>query len=73
MRYGLLEHVNKISLLCDTQHGFTKKSYVTNLSEFLGIVSNYIDQGRPVDVICLNFQIAFDKVPHKRLMLKVKA
>jgi ribonucleases P/MRP protein subunit RPP40 len=41
--------------------------------EFLEIVSNYIDQGHPVDVIYLDFQNAFDKVPHKRLMLKIKS
>jgi len=32
-------------------------------------VTNYIDQGYPIDVIYLDFQKAFDKVPHKRLML----
>jgi len=41
--------------------------------EFLEYVSNYIDQGHPVDVIYLDFQKAFDKVPHKRLMLKIKS
>jgi len=32
-------------------------------------VTNYIDQGYPIDVIYLDFQKAFDKVPHKRLMM----
>jgi ribonuclease P/MRP protein subunit RPP40 len=41
--------------------------------EFLDIVKNYVDQGLPVDIIYLDFQKAFDKVPHKRLMMKVKA
>ena len=36
-------------------------------------VSNYIDQGHPVDVIYLEFQKAFDKKPHRRLMLKIKS
>jgi ribonucleases P/MRP protein subunit RPP40 len=49
------------------------RSCLTNLLEFLEIVSNYIDQGHPVDVIHLDFQKAFDKVPHKRLMMKIKS
>jgi ribonuclease P/MRP protein subunit RPP40 len=32
-----------------------------------------MDQGLPIDVIYLDFQEAFDKVLHKRLMLKVKS
>ena len=44
-----------------------------NLLEFLKYVCNYIDKGLPVDVIYLDFRKAFDKVPHKRLMVKVKA
>jgi ribonuclease P/MRP protein subunit RPP40 len=37
------------------------------------MVSEYIDEGLPVYVIYLDFQKAFDKVPHKRLMLKLNA
>ena len=32
-----------------------------------------MDDGSPVDVIYLDFQQAFDKVPHQRLILKLKA
>ena len=32
-----------------------------------------IDVGSPVDIIYLDFQKAFDKVPHQRLLLKLKA
>jgi len=33
-------------------------------------ITNYIDSGYPsADVIYLDFQKAFDKVPHKRLVL----
>ena len=32
-----------------------------------------MDEESPVDVIYLDFQKAFDKVPHQRLMLKLKA
>ena len=64
-----MEHVRKYNLIRESQHGFLKKrSCLTNLLEFLEFVTNYIDQGYPIDVIYLDFQKAFDKVPHKRLV-----
>ena len=66
--------MNKYKLIHETQHGFIRKrSCLTNLLEFLDYVSEYIDEGYPIDVIYLDFQKAFDKVPHKRLMLKIKS
>jgi len=38
------------------------------LLEYLEYVVNQIDAGDPVDVIYLDFQKAFDKVPHCRLL-----
>ena len=35
--------------------------------------NHWIDEGSPVDIIYLDFQKAFDKVPHQRLLLKSKA
>ena len=32
-----------------------------------------VDQGLAVDIIYLNFPKAFDKVSHRRLLLKLKA
>jgi hypothetical protein len=36
-------------------------------------VAEKLDSGEPVDVIYLDFQKAFDKVPHERLLSKLKA
>ena len=49
------------------------RSCLTNLLEFLEFVTNYIDQGYPIDVIYLEFQKTFDMVPHKRLVMKIDA
>ena len=36
-------------------------------------ITKWIDEGSPVDIIYLDFQKAFDKVPQQRLLLKLKA
>jgi ribonucleases P/MRP protein subunit RPP40 len=55
-------------------HGFTKgRSCLTNLLTFFEDVTDYMDQGNAVDVIYLDFQNAFDKVPHRRLLRKVQS
>jgi hypothetical protein len=41
--------------------------------EFLEEVSANVDEGRPVDIIYLDFSKAFDKVPHQRLFRKLRA
>ena len=57
-----------------SQHGFTKgKSCLTNLLEFFESVTRMLDEGKPVDVVYLDFQKAFDKVPHRRLVSKIRA
>ena len=40
---------------------------------FLEDITKWVDDGSPVDVVYLYFQKAFDKVPHQRLLIKLKA
>jgi len=55
-------------------HGFlSNKSCLTNLLQFLEYVTDAVDHGKPVDVIYFDFQKAFDKVPHQRILAKLKA
>jgi hypothetical protein len=62
------------NLLAIQQHGFVKsKSCTTNLLETLDFISYYLDKFIPVDVIMLDFVKAFDTVPHRRLLAKLKA
>jgi len=57
----------------DSQHGFRKgRSCLSNLLVCQNSVIDYIDSGAPVDIIYLDFQKAFDKVPHDRLISKVR-
>jgi Reverse transcriptase (RNA-dependent DNA polymerase) len=71
IRDEMMAHLKKFNLIKESQHGFVqKRSCLTNLLEFLEHVTNYVDQGYPIDVIYLDFQKAFDKVPHKRLMFR---
>jgi len=58
-------------LITDSQHGFRKgQSCLTNLLEFLEKVTGCVDAGG--NVAFLDFAKAFDKVPHKRLILKMR-
>ena len=61
-------------LIQESQHGFrSNRSCLTNLLESSEYVTRMIDEGSPVDIIYLDFSKAFDKVPHKRLIEKLKA
>ena len=57
----------------NSQHGFMKgRSCLSNLLICQNSIVSMIDEGSPVDVIYLDFQKAFDKVPHERLMYKIR-
>ena len=71
---AVLNHLLSNGLLNLSQHGFLpKRSCVSNLLGFLDNVTQLVDLRNDVDVIYLDFQKAFDKVPLNRLMLKVKS
>ena len=56
----MMDFLVRHKLLNPSQHGFLK---VRSLEE----INKWIDEGSPVDIIYLDFQKAFDKVPHQRL------
>ena len=56
------------------QHGFVQgKSCLSNLLETVHKMNTILEDGEVVDLVYLDFQKAFDKVPHERLLLKLKA
>jgi hypothetical protein len=46
---------------------------MTNLLEFSHQLTELLDENHAIDVLYLDFQKAFDKIPHKRLILKLKS
>ena len=69
-----MEFLVKHKITNTSQHGFLKaRSCLTNLLCFLEEITKWVDDGSPLDVFYLDFQKAFDKVPHQRLLLKLKA
>ena len=74
IRDHMMDFLIKYKLLHPSQHGFLKaRSCLTNLLCFFEEITKWVDEGSPVDVIYLDFQKAFDKVPHQRLILKLKS
>ena len=73
IKEDIVHFLESNKLIKDSQHGFrNKRSCLTNLLEFMEKVAKYLDSGEPVDVIYLDFQKAFDKVPHFRLLARLE-
>ena len=70
----MMDFLIKHKFINPSQHGFLKaRSCLTNVLCFFEEITQWVDEGSPVDVIYLDFQKAFDKVPHQRLILKLKS
>ena len=70
----LITHLEMNNLIGDSQHGFrNKRSCLTSLLDFFAqLIDTYdTDKNKAVDLVYLDFQNAFDRVPHERLMVKV--
>jgi len=68
-----VSYLENNDLLMNTQHGFRRgKSCLSNLLVFLDKVTQCLEDGDDVDVVYFHFAKTFDKVPHQRLLLKLR-
>jgi len=73
IRSSLVEHIEVNNLFSKHQHGFTKnRSCLTNLLETIEEWTEAIENGYGLDILFLDYQKAFDTVPHHRLMEKLR-
>ena len=69
-----MKHIINNAILSRSQHGFlSKRSCLTNLLEYLEVLTKLVDEGHSLDVVYLDFSKAFDRVPHQRLLAKLSA
>jgi hypothetical protein len=74
IRKGITTHMDNNNLFSNQQHGFrNKRSTVTQLLETLDDWTMALDNSQNIDIIYLDFQKAFDTVPHRRLMNKLES
>ena len=73
MRDKMTDHLTQHKLISPSQHGFVhKKSCVSNLLECQDVVSCLLKDGKSVDVLYTDFEKAFDKVSHRKLIVKLE-
>ena len=76
IKLKIITHLEGNHLIGDSQHGFrSKRSCLTSLLDFFARVIDTYDTGnnKAVDLVYLDFQKEFDKVPHERLLVEVMA
>ena len=72
VRAHILKHVDR--KISRQQHGFVSgRSCLSNLLESVDSITDILAKGESVDIFYMDFQKAFDTVPHNRLRIKLEA
>ncbi|GAB0208304.1 mitochondrial enolase superfamily member 1 [Grus japonensis] len=67
------KHVEEKVVIRSGQHGFSKgKSCLTNLIAFYDGMTSWVDEGKAVDAVYLDFSKAFDTISHNILISKLR-
>ena len=73
VRDKIVGHMVKNNLFSDKQHGFVpSRNCVTNLLMCMEIWTKFLEKGLPIDIVYTDFAKAFDRVPHQRLLRKIR-
>ena len=68
---NILKHLEDNSILTDCQHSFrARRRCKTQLLTLVHELEDSIDRGKQMDLVILDFNKAFDRVPHQRLLAK---
>ena len=74
IRDNIVTYMLENGLFADQQHGFVpNRSCITQLLCVMEDWTKWLDSGNCIDSIFLDFQKAFDSVPHERLLAKLEA
>ena len=69
----IMKHLDKHQILTDYQHGFRASRFCeSQLLITINDIERSMNAGEQMDAILLDFRKAFDKVPHQRLLLKLR-
>ena len=72
IRNAIIDYLKSNNIISENQPGFRKgRSCITQLLECLEDWTSGLDNKKGFDIIYLDFKVAFDKFPHKRLLKKV--
>jgi hypothetical protein len=73
IRDHIMVHILVNDMLSKKQYGFAKgRSTMLQLLHMLDSWTSYLEEGGQVDAIYTDFEKAFDKVPHRRLLSKLE-
>jgi hypothetical protein len=73
MHSQVMDHLDEHSILCDNQHSFrSKRSCETQLIITIEEITRKLVTGEQVDIILLDVSKAFDRVPHRRLLHRLR-
>ena len=73
VRDKIVTHMERNNLFSKKQHGFVPlRNCMTNLLTCMEKWTDMIEKRLPIDIIYTDFAKAFDRVPHQRLLKKMK-